>query len=341
MNAPALAGELTAPSAQAARAVLMVRPQSFCSNPQTQASNAFQRASREPQGAVLARAQREFEAAAEQLRAHGVEVLVLEEACEAGTPDALFPNNWFSTHANGDLVLYPMAVANRRLERRPQALRELLQGGGFRIQAVRDLSALEHQGTYVEGTGSLVLDRPHRIAYAARSSRTMDAGVQAACGALGFEAVLFTALDGAARAIYHTNVLMSVGPKLALLGAGLIPDQRERARVTETLAASGHELVLLNLAQIEAFAGNVLFLESREGAALVAISRRAWQSLAPFQRRQLERAARPIVCDVATIEASGGGGIRCMLAEIFLPRAVLQGQARVRSETSRHGVSAP
>jgi hypothetical protein len=319
MNAPQRASQALAPARQAARTVLMVRPASFCSNPKTLSSNAFQHGSAQPAGAILAAARHEFEGALAQLRRHGVEVAVLDEEADAGTPDAVFPNNWFSTHEDGQLLLYPMAVPNRRRERRPQALAALAQQLGRVIARTTDLSSLEAIEAYVEGTGSLVLDRVHRIAYAARSGRTTSVGVAAACAALGFEPLLFSACDAQGRAIYHTNVLMSLGPRLALLGEALIPAPLERARLAEALERSGHERVPLSPEQIGDFAANALFLESRSGEPLLVISVRAWQSLSSAQRARLEREATPVLCDVAMIEQCGGGGIRCMLAEIFLP----------------------
>jgi hypothetical protein len=341
MNAPQRTRELLPAARQAARTVLMVRPASFCSNPQTRPSNAFQQDLARPAAEILAAARREFEGALGELLRHGIEVAVLDEAPGAATPDALYPNNWFSTHADGQLVLYPMAVPNRRLERRPEALRALALRHGRSITRTTDLSTLEAIESFVEGTGSLVLDRVHRIAYAARSGRTTAAGVAAACAALGYEPLLFSAADAQGRAIYHTNVLMSVGPRLALLGEALIPALLERARVAEALERSGHERVLLSPEQIAAFAGNALFLESASGEPLLAISSRAWQSLARAQRARLERQATPVLCDVATIEQCGGGGIRCMLAEIFLPLTAGTAAQRGRAEPAVHRVSAP
>lgn len=341
MNLPAARAEQAAASRQAARCVLMVRPRSFCSNPETRASNAFQQGSAQPAAELLKGAQRESDEAVRLLERQGIEVLVLDEPADSGTPDALYPNNWFSTHADGTLVLYSMAAANRRLERRPEALREILRQHGYQLGAQRDLSALEDPGYYLEGTGSLVLDRVHRIAYAVRSSRTTAEGVAAACQTLGFEALEFSAVDQCGRAIYHTNVLMSVGASMALIGAALIPDPAERARVLGTLERNAQEIVLLDPAQIHAFAGNALFLENAHGEALLAISKRAWASLTALQRTRVERHARPVVCDVTSIEAIGGGGIRCMLAEIFLPRSADHAPQRARSDIYPYGVSKP
>jgi hypothetical protein len=304
---------------QAAAAVLMVRPACFYGNPETRVSNHFQREVARSAHELLSAARAEFDRAAEALEAAGVEVLRWWADPAADTPDAIFPNNWFSTHADGRLVLYPMAVPSRRLERRPEALCQFLAQHGYGVTSIADLTALESEGRIVEGTGSLVLDREARIAYAARSPRTHPDAVTRFSTAMGYQACLFTALDGSGREIYHTNVLMSVGPTLAIVALDLLPDQAERQRVHASLTASGRTLLEVSATQIEAFAGNALFLQGARGPA-VALSRRAFESLDPAQRTLLERHAAPIVCAVDLIEDVGGGGIRCMLAEIFLPR---------------------
>ena len=296
----------------------MVRPASFCANPETLATNAFQHVLSAPAGALLSAAQAEFDAAVETLTAAGVEVVVLAADAAAETPDALFPNNWFSTHPDGQVVLYPMAVPNRRRERRLQALAALAERHGWQISRTVDLTGLEKRGLIVEGTGSLVLDRPARLAYAARSARTHDEAVALACAELGYEAVLFDAHDQAGREIYHTNVLMAVGPAIAVLASSLIAPGAGLRRVFDALERSDKQLLDISCEQVAEFAGNALFLDGAYGP-LVALSRRAWASLTRAQRILLEQHARPVLCAVETIEHVGGGGIRCMLAEIFLP----------------------
>ena len=301
--------------------VLMVRPATFYANPETLASNAFQHADASAPEVSLAAARAEFDTMVQLLSDAGVRVAVADAEASADTPDALFPNNWFSTHADGRLVLYPMAAANRRRERRPQLIAALAAQHGWRIARSTDLSALEERGLIVEGTGSLVLDRVAGIAYAILSPRTHREALDLVCRELGYTPLAFHAHDRAGRAVYHTNVLMSVGPTLALLGSALVSDATERKALHASFERAGKALLDLSAAQIDAFAGNALFLEDDAGVPLVAISRRAWLSLAPSQRVLLERHAAPVVCPADTIEHVGGGGVRCMIAEIFLPPA--------------------
>lgn len=306
---------------QCARTVLMVRPASFYANPETLATNAFQNAVAAPASDTLMAAQAEFDRAADALAAAGVEVAVASADAMAETPDAIFPNNWFSTHADGRVVLYPMAVPSRRRERRPELVAALAARYGWRIESVVDLSALEAEGQFVEGTGSLVLDHGARLAYAALSPRTHAAAVATACRELGYEAVAFHAHDAAGREVYHTNVLMSVGPSIAVLASGMIAPGADLRRVFDALERGEKTLLDISAEQVGEFAGNVLFLDGGREGPLVALSRRAWASLTRPQRVLLERHARPVLCAVETIEHVGGGGIRCMLAEIFLPHA--------------------
>jgi hypothetical protein len=306
---------------QCARTVLMVRPAAFYSNPETLATNAFQKAVGAGAADTLAAAQAEFDRAAEALATAGVEVAIVDADPAADTPDALFPNNWFSTHADGRVVLYPMAVPSRRRERRPQLLAALAARRGWRINWTLDLSYLEAEGQFVEGTGSLVLDRGARLAYAALSPRTHAAAVATACDGLGFEPVAFHAHDAAGNAVYHTNVLMSAGPAIVVLASGMIAPGVDLRRVFDALDRSGKSLLDITVEQVAEFAGNMLFLDGGREGPLVALSRRAWASLTRPQRALLEQHARPVLCAVDTIEHVGGGSIRCMLAEIFLPRS--------------------
>jgi len=311
--------EAFVPQRQCARSVLMVRPATFYANPETHATNAFQNVVAASAAEVLAAARAEFDAAAETLAAAGVRVAILEAEAGAETPDALFPNNWFSTHDDGRLVLYPMSVPNRRRERRPEALARLALEHGWEITRTVDLTSLEDRGLIVEGTGSLVLDRRARVAYASLSPRTHPAAVEIACRELGYEAVEFRSLDGAGREIYHTNVVMSVGPTLAVLASGLVEPGAGLRRLFDALDETGKTLLDLTAEQVTEFAGNVLFLDAGGDTPVVVLSRRAWKSLNRAQQKLLEQHAQPVVCAVETIEHVGGGGIRCMIAEIFLP----------------------
>ena len=304
---------------QCAGTVLMVRPATFYAHPETVASNSFQHVADGPGAATLAAAQSEFDGVAKALATVGVQVAAIEADSASDTPDALFPNNWFSTHADGQVVLYPMAVPSRRRERRPELITNLAASYGLRITHSTDLTHLEERNLIVEGTGSLVLDRSARIAYACLSPRTHEAAVRIACKAVGYEALVFSAHGSDGRSIYHTNVMMSVGPAVAVICGDLIRDGTARRRVLDSLERTHHAILEISAGQVEAFAGNILFLDGGATGTVVAISRRAWQSLAVTQRRQLERYAQPAICVVDTIEGTGGGGIRCMLAEVFLP----------------------
>ena len=307
----------TVPESQAAPAVLMIRPANFAANPETLASNAFQKTS--PGGDLRQQARAEFDALAQSLQAAGVRVEVFEDRTEPVLPDATFPNNWVSFHADGSAWLYPMLAANRRAERRADILESLKSERGYRLERVEDLSAAEREGRYLEGTGSLVLDRPHRVAYACLSPRT-DAGlIQEWARRVGYEPVTFHAADAEGRPLYHTNVMLCIGERFAVLCLESIADPAEREQVGKRLRETGHEIVLISLAQMESFAGNMLEIASRQGGTVLALSTRAARSLTSAQRAALSKHARLVSSSIDTIEDCAGGSVRCMLAEIFLP----------------------
>ncbi len=295
----------------------MVRPARFGANPETADSNRFQQAGAVP-GDVQT-ALREFDGLVGSLRGAGVEVVVADDTSEPSKPDACFPNNWVSFHADGSVVLYPMMAPSRRAERREAPI-EQLRGSGFQVTRTIDLSPLEARGEYLEGTGSLVLDRPHRIAYACRSPRTTAAALADFAAALGYRVVAFDALGPDGRPAYHTNVLMAVGERFAIFCAAAIPDAVRRAAVLRSLEETGHEIVEIDIAQMNRFAGNFLALRSRDGRALIAGSDAAWSALALERRRRLERHGAVVSAPIPTIERLGGGSVRCMIAEVFLSR---------------------
>lgn len=306
-----------APEAQAYGAVCMVRPAHFGCNPETAASNFFQRSSPSGLGDVARRAQREFDALAFALEQAGVRVHRFDGQPAAALPDEVFPNNWLSLHADGTAVLYPLLAPSRRRERRDDILAALARHG-YRIDRVVDLSSLETRGEYLEGTGSLVLDRARRVAYACLSPRTHLDALAEFGRALDYEVVAFRAVDGAARPIYHTNVLLSVGTRFAALCTSAIRDRAERRLVCSRLERSDHELIDLDGDELEHFAGNLLELAGRDGN-VIALSAAALAALKESTRRVLERHGRLVGADVATIERVGGGSVRCMLAEVALP----------------------
>jgi hypothetical protein len=307
-----------ASESQLAGTVLMVRPVRFEGNPQTAASNRFQgraAAAGSPQPAAL----HEFDALVTALGRHGVEAIVLEDTPEPHTPDSIFPNNWVSFHADGRVVLYPMQAVNRRAERRPDVIELLAADHGFQVREVVDLTHHEGDGHFLEGTGSLVLDRVNRIAYACLSSRTHLDPLGEFAQRMGYEVVAFDAVDRGGVPIYHTNVLMNVGAQLAVVCADAIPRDEQREAVLGRLRDTGRDVLTLDYTQLEAFAGNMLELSTRQGR-LVAMSRRAYDSLGDDMRRRIGGNGETLVADIATIEDHAGGSVRCMLAEVHLPR---------------------
>ena len=304
---------------QTAPAVLMVRPAGFGHNAETAGSNFFQH-SAEPSSDEGANALGEFDGLALALARAGVRVLEFAGQRDAALPDEVFPNNWLSLHADGTAVLYPLLAPIRRRERRTDVLAELRQKHGYRIPHVVDLTHFESHGESLEGTGSLVLDRQHHVAYACLSPRTHVAPLAEFARALAYEPVTFHAVDRAGRPIYHTNVLLAIGTRFAAVCTAAIADPAERRAVVARLEDTGHELIELSSLQLEAFAGNLLELQGSRGP-VIALSAAALRSLDERARRTLERNGELVVADVATIERIGGGSVRCMLAEVPLPTA--------------------
>lgn len=304
-------------SVQAPSAVVMVRPHRFHPNPQTAADNAFQQpvAGQAPE-ALAAAAYREVGRAADTLVAAGVRVHLFEDDGAGDTPDAVFPNNWFSTHAGGHVALYPMYSPNRRRERRADII-DMLKTE-YRVQDVIDYSGLEVDGVFLEGTGAMVLDHVARVAYTAASNRAHAVALERFCTHFNFEPMTFDTADAQGRAVYHTNVLMCVATEFALVGLDLISNPARRQAVQERLEETGRTVIPLERCQIERFAGNALELNGRSGR-LLALSAQAEASLRPEQKVLIERSAQLVPLSVPTIELAGGS-VRCMLAGIHLSR---------------------
>jgi len=301
-------------SAQAPAAVVMVRPHAFRSNPDTLQDNAFQTSSPpDAQADTAARAYAEVSTMAQRLQDVGVAVHLFEDTGQQ-TPDAVFPNNWFSTHAGGHVAIYPMAMPSRQRERRWDVI-DLLKRA-YRVQDVIDYSGLEQDHVYLEGTGAMVLDHIDRVAYVARSDRADPLALERFCTHFNFEPMLFDAADAQGRAVYHTNVLMCVGTNFAMAGIDMIADPRRRQHVRERLMENGRVLVELTEAQVGEFAGNALELQGSKGR-LLAISSRALHALRAEQIHALEQTVQLLPLDVPTIEIAGGS-VRCMLAGIHL-----------------------
>ena len=304
---------------QLASTVLMIRPARFESNPMTAESNRFQGRnplSPEEQHKI---ALQEFEALAGALRDAGITVVVADDTPEPHTPDSIFPNNWVSFHADGRVVLYPMEAPNRRTERRPDIIEMLDTEMGFQVRDVIDLSVHEKNGHYLEGTGSMVLDRTNRIAYACLSSRTQLDPLGDFAQRMDYDVVAFDAFDRNGERIYHTNVLMNVGESVAVICAESISDEAQREAVLAQLKVTGHQVVKLSYDQLDAFAGNMLELRREDGVRVIAMSSQAWNSLNEDQRDILLANGEVVHVPIENIESSAGGSVRCMLAEIHLP----------------------
>ncbi|NBA98282.1 citrulline utilization hydrolase CtlX [Pseudomonas sp. R5(2019)] len=301
---------------QTTNTVLMIRPARFAFNPDTAVNNRFQQAVLCPEQAQQ-KALEEFDDYVQTLRQHGVEVLVVQDTPAPHTPDSIFPNNWWSSHADGSLVLYPMEGHNRRLERDKGVLQTLEQR--FAINKTIDLSHLEQQNLFLEGTGSMVLDREHQISYACHSGRTHSEALRQFAERLGYRVCVFHAVDRHQAPIYHSNVMMSVGRDLSVVCLQALPDGQERLTLERSLRDTGKDILSLDYDQLEAFAGNMLEVHDKDGNPLLVMSRSAWKSLLPTQRQHVERYTRPVVVSIDHIERIGGGSARCMLAEVHLP----------------------
>ena len=305
---------------QTATDVLMIRPVRFMGNPQTSPSNVFQQIGAMPDEEAQRLALAEFDSIASALVDAGIGVHVIEDTLEPHTPDSIFPNNWVSFHADGTVVLYPMLAPNRRIERRAEVLEELSAQRGFFTARVIDLTHHEQAHKYLEGTGSLVLDRMNRTAYACVSARTDLDVLGDFAQQLDYDVVAFEATDSTGFPIYHTNVLMSVGTGFVAVCTACIREDAPAA-VLERLRMSGRALLDLSYDQMHAFAGNMLEVRAGTGASVVAMSQQAFDSLSAQQRAVLKQHADEIVAvPIPTIETLGGGSVRCMLAEVHLPK---------------------
>ncbi len=293
----------------------MIRPHSFSPNPETAADNSFQR-SAAPDSAVTtaSAAYAEVSTMAATLQNEGVQVHLFDDQNDNRTPDSVFPNNWFSTHAGGHIALYPMYSPSRRRERRSDVI-EMLKAR-YRVQDVIDYSGLEYDNLFLEGTGAMVLDHLDRVAYTVRSNRANAVALERFCTHFNFEPMAFDAADASGQAVYHTNVIMCVASEFAMVGFEMISDPLRREEIRSRLGESGRDIIELSSAQIAEFAGNAMELTSAQGR-LLAISTRAQASLRSDQIAVIERSARILPLSVPTIELAGGS-VRCMLAGIHL-----------------------
>ena len=302
--------------AQSTDSVLMIRPGRFYPNPETAADNAFQRDAGRDSDALTPVARKEFDAAVQTLRAAGVNVHAFEDTAEPEKPDAVFPNNWISTHHDGRIGLFPMYSNLRRRERRQDIIEELRKD--YRVTDVIDYSAFEEEGCCLEGTGSLVFDHLNKIAYVSLSNRSNPKMIQRFAEDFSYEPVTFTSIDSNCQPIYHTNVMMCIGTAFAMVGLDMIPNRAKRQEVRARLEKTGKEIVELSADQIANFAGNAIELHNKNGEKLLVLSSRADHALTENQRKRLRRYAGLIPLELPTIEL-GGGSARCMLATIHLP----------------------
>ena len=300
----------------------MVRPVSFRMNEQTAVNNYFQEELKVSAASVNTKAQEEFDAFVTVLRAKGVNVIVIDDTKEPDTPDSIFPNNWVSFHDNGTVGLYPMFAENRRNERR-EAILDRLESEGFQIENIMDYTSAENEEIYLEGTGSLLIDRVHRIVYCALSARAEEELIIEFCEDFDCMPVIFTAnqtVDGQRLPIYHTNVMMCLAENFSVICLDTIDDKKEKKNVVHHLKESGKEIITISEEQMHHFAGNMLQVLGAEDKRYLVMSTQAFKSLNTSQIDAIEKHCEILHSSLETIETCGGGSARCMMAEVFLSK---------------------
>lgn len=303
---------------QTTSVILMVRPTHFGFNEQTASNNAFQvNDARLTPEEISQRAVKEFDTFVKTLRSVGVEIIVVEDTDQPIKYDAVFPNNWVTFHEDGTVITYPMFAENRRLERREDIIERLSQQYDFKQRI--HLEPTENQGKFLEGTGSMILDRVHKIVYACLSPRTDAAVLQDFCNKAGYTPVIFHSVDETGQAIYHTNVMMALGENLAVICLDTIKDAEERKAVENSLKTTGKTIIPISLKQMNAFAGNMLQVRNKWGDTLLVMSQQALDSLTPEQVKRINNHTNIVCSPLSVIEKYGGGSARCMMAEVFVP----------------------
>jgi hypothetical protein len=312
-------------STQSTSRIIMIRPACFCFNTETATSNAFQNdqyADSSSADKIQQQALIEFNLMVEKLRSHDVHVDVFDDTSSPIKPDAIFPNNWFTTHSDGTIILYPMLAENRRLERREDIIKILSET--YQVTAIIDLSVYEQRNQYLEGTGSLVLDRLNKIVYAIRSPRTHEIIIEHFTKLMNYQQppIIFNSVDENQKAIYHTNVMMAIGTYVAIICLESITDKEQRNQIIKLLEQNGkRKIINITLEQMKHFAGNMLEIQNNQGQYLLVMSKTAYDSLNDEQRNLIEKTNTQLIYfDVSTIEQCGGGSVRCMIAENFLPQ---------------------
>jgi len=309
---------------QTTNTILMIRPVAFRMNEQTAVNNYYQKVlDNTTPATVNAKAQQEFDAFVEKLQKVGVNVIVVEDTLDPDTPDSIFPNNWISFHENGDVTLYPMFAENRRAERREDIL-DIIEERGFVINEIMDYTSAEEDGFFLEGTGSILLDRDNAKAYCALSPRADEELFIEFCEDFDLAPVIFEAyqtVNGERKHMYHTNVMMCIAETFAVICADCIDDKKERKMVLDNLRADGKDIILITEDQVNNFAGNMLQVKGKDNKRYLVMSNSAHQSLTKTQLHKIEEHCEIISSSLDTIEACGGGSARCMMAEVFLPEA--------------------
>jgi hypothetical protein len=301
-----------------ASTILMVRPAAFGFNEETAASNFFQSHSFLSNEGVQQKALLEFDDMIKLLREHDIDVLVMEDSPQPAKPDAVFPNNWFSTSPDGIISVFPMYAMNRRAEKRDDILKMLAEK--FAVKDVQDWSEYETEGRFLEGTGSMVIDHDNKMIYAAVSERTSLSVLEKFASANAYQAIVFIATDKKGHPVYHTNVVMTLGENFAVLCEEAIDEEWELIAVRQLLESTGHTIIQITKDQMHAFAGNMLQVKNKTGENFLLMSQRAYDSLKKEQVRMLEAYAKLLPIAVPTIEEVEGGSVRCMVAEIFLEK---------------------
>ena len=294
--------------------ILMIRPVQFSFNEETAVNNSFQvkGASKNIQENALL----EFDKLVELLRSHQIDVLVVDDTKDPKTPDSIFPNNWISFHENGSVITYPMFAENRRKERKQHVIDRISEK--FKVEKIFDLTQSEGLGQFLEGTGSMVLDRENKIAYACLSSRTHLSLLEEWCKRMDYTQVSFTSLDDQGESIYHTNVMMCIADRYAVVCLDSVSDEIEKEKLSSAIISSGKELIPINRTQMNHFAGNMLQVHNNNGEVFLVMSSQAYNSLTTEQIKKLETFNQILHSDISAIEMNGGGSARCMMAEIFL-----------------------
>lgn len=295
--------------------LLMIRPAAFAFNPQTAVNNSFQKITEQLH--VHEKALQEFDNFVNILSVYGIKVTVIQDTLEPHTPDSVFPNNWISFHEDGTVVLYPMFADNRKLERNKNIIEQL--SDAFFIRTTIDLTEYEQKNAYLEGTGSMVLDRDNEIAYACLSPRTNASVLYDFCDSIGYSPVLFNAVDENGKEIYHTNVMMCIADTYVVICYASIKDGLQKQMLADKFKETDKEVIEINLQQMNHFAGNMLQVKNIAGNQFIIMSTQAYNSLTEDQVSILQSFNPIIHSSLNTIEQNGGGSARCMMAEVFLP----------------------